>query len=436
MTGFSLFWGVPFAGVLLSIALLPMLAPRFWHRRTGLVCLAWSVAFLLPLALRDGVGAAAHEAWHAVLTEYLPFLSLLVALFAAGGGIMLTGGPWGRPAGNTLLLGLGTLLAGVMGTTGVSMVLIHPLLHANAHRTHKVHLVVFFILLVSNAGGASTPLGDPPLYLGFLRGIPFEWPLLHLTAPMAVLAVPLLAVFWLLDRRLSRGDAPPEIESFHLRGWGNVALVGVVVAGVLAQGVWHPGEVELFGTKIGAERLAGIFLFAAIAAVSSATTAKAIHQHNDFTWGPMAEVAKLFAAIFVTITPVLAMLGEGLAGPFAPVLHATADAAGAPSPLAYFWFTGLLSAFLDNAPTYLVFFRMAGDDPGQLAGPLSHLLTAIGAGAVFFGALTYVGNAPNLMVRAIAAHRGVRMPGFFGYMAWSCSLLIPLFLLLSVVFFR
>jgi Na+/H+ antiporter NhaD/arsenite permease-like protein len=429
-------WALPFAGLLLTIAFLPMLVPRLWHRRMGLIAAAWSLALLLPLAALHGPALAWHDAWHAALLEYLPFVSLLLALFTAGGGILLEGGPWGTPAGNTALLALGTALAGVMGTTGVAMVLIHPLLRANAHRTRKVHLVVFFIVLAANAGGATTPLGDPPLYLGFLHGVPFGWPLRNLTGPLLVLALPLLAGFWLLDRRLARSEpkAPPALK-LRVRGWRNAGLVALVVAAVLVQGVWQPGEVALLGQKIGLERLLGMLTFAAITLVSLAVTPRTLRQRNLFTWEPMTEVAVLFAAIFITIGPVLDMLAAGPAGPLAPLLALTSDAAGRPSPLAYFWLAGMLSGLLDNAPTYLVFFQLAGSDPATLTGELAPVLRALSAGAVFFGALTYVGNAPNMMVRAIAAHRGVRMPGFFGYMAWSCALLALPFGLLTLLYF-
>jgi Na+/H+ antiporter NhaD/arsenite permease-like protein len=429
-------YGLPFAGLLLTIAVFPMLLPHLWHRRMGLICLAWSLALLLPEAALQGPAPALAGAWHAVLVEYLPFLSLLLALFAAGGGVLVIGGPAGSPAGNTLLLAVGTVLAGVMGTTGISMVLIHPLLRANAHRTRRVHLVVFFIILVSNAGGSTTPLGDPPLYLGFLQGVPFLWPALHLTLPLLVVALPLLLVFFLLDRRLAARDAPrPAPEKLRLRGWPNLGLVGIVVATVLAQGVWHPGDVVLFGQAIGLERLLAVGVFLVIAAIASAWTPKSVREGNMFTWEPMQEVAKLFAAIFITIGPVLAMLQAGLHGPLAPLVRLTQDGQGAPEPLAYFWLTGGLSAFLDNAPTYLVFFEQAGGDPVTLTGALQPVLLGISAGAVLFGALTYIGNAPNLMVRSIAAHRGVRMPGFFGYLGMSCVLLLPLFVLISLLFF-
>jgi Na+/H+ antiporter NhaD/arsenite permease-like protein len=427
--------GLPFTGLLVTIAILPLLAPRFWHHRMGMVAAGWTLTLLVPQALLFGPAAMAAGAWHAILSEYLPFVALLLALFTAGGGILLEGGPWGRPFGNTLLLAIGTALAGVMGTTGVSMVLIHPLLRANAHRRRRVHLVVFFILLCGNAGGATSPLGDPPLYLGFLQGVPFDWPLLNLGLPLLLLAIPLLTAFYLTDIALSRGETLPARDTrLRLSGRWNLLLIAVVVACVLAQGVWHPGDVMLFGQAIGLERVIGMLVFAAITLVSLAVTERRVRESNLFNWAPMAEVGKLFAAIFITIGPVLALLQAGPDGPFAALLRLTRDAQGVPSPIATFWLTGLLSAFLDNAPTYLVFFQLSGDDVRQLTGPLNLVLTALSSGAVFFGALTYIGNAPNMMIRSIAAHRGIQMPGFFGYIGWAGAILLPGLLVLSLFF--
>lgn len=418
----SLSWGLPFAGLLLTIALGPLLIERAWHHHMGKIAAGWAALLLLPWAWSFGAGAAAGLVAHAALAEYLPFLALIFALFTVGGGIVVQGGPWGTPAGNTLLLGLGTVLASVMGTTGAAMVLIHPLLRANAHRTQKVHLAVFFILLVGNIGGALSPLGDPPLFLGFLRGVPFFWPTRHLLAPMALLAGLLLAAFWLLDRHLAEGDEPPERVRLRLHGWVNVALLGGVVAVVLGQGMWP------WAARLGPLVLVGIGL------VSLRVTPHSWHRQNMFGWAPFVEVAKLFAAIFVTMAPVVAMLHAGADGALAGVVR-LANHDGQPVPAAYFWLAGTLSAFLDNAPTYLVFYELAGGDAAVLTGPRAETLQAISAGAVFFGALTYIGNAPNFMVRSIAAHRGVHMPSFLGYLAWSAALLLPGLALVTLVFF-
>lgn len=433
----ALAWGLPFLGLLLSIALIPMLAPGFYHRRMSLIAAFWAVALLAPMAAASGIGPAAALVWGTFLTEYLPFVTLLLALFVAAGGIVIRGGSAGSPGGNTVLLGAGTLLAGMIGTTGAAMLLIHPLLGANAYRTRRTHLVIFFTILVANAGGALSPLGDPPLFLGFLHGVPFFWPLQYLAAPLLVLTVPLLIVFYWVDRWFARTEpARPPPEGLRIRGGRNVVLLGVVVVTVLVGGYWHPGEIVLFGQSVAVERLAGIGVFLVVALVSTVVTPRALRQGNLFSWHPMVEVATLFAAIFVTIAPVFAMLDAGLHGPFAPVLRLMADASGVPRPLIYFWLTGVSSAFLDNAPTYLVFFGLAGDDPVRLTSELNRVLQAIASGAVFFGGLSYIGNAPNLMIRSIASHRGVRMPDFLGFIALSGVLLLPGLLVLSVVFFR
>lgn len=432
----ALEWGIPFLGMLASIALFPILAPRFWHRQMGSVAFAWSAVLLVQEAVIIGVRAAAAAAWHAVLVEYLPFVTLLLALYTAGGGVLLRGGTGGTPAGNVAMLVLGMVMGVVMGTTAATMVLIHPLLRANAHRRRKVHLVLFLIVLVANASGALTPLGNPPLYIGLLHGVPFFWPARHLILPLLVLAGLLLAAFYLIDRKLAAGEPPPPRPvPFRIRGWWNVGLIALVVLIVMLQSMGQPRDVVLLGQPVGIGRLAGITLFAIATLVSIRVTPRAVRQGNDFTWHPMAEVAMLFAAIFITIGPVIEMLQAGMAGPLAPLLRLALDAAGQPRPMAYFWLAGLLSAFLDNAPTYLVFLELAGLKPATMSGGDSVVLAAISAGAVFFGGLTYVGNAPNMMLRAIAAHRGVRMPGFFGFMLLSSALLLPVLAVVGVLFF-
>ncbi len=435
-------WAIPFAGLLLSIAVWPLLAPGFWHHHFGKIAAVWAAAFLLPGAATFGGGAMAQTVVHALLAEYLPFIVLLTALFTVAGGIFVRGNLHGSPALNTGLLAIGALLASFMGTTGAAMLLLRPLLRANDDRPRQAHVVVFFIFIVANAGGALTPLGDPPLFLGFLQGVDFFWMLRNILGETLFLVGALLAVFHAVDRWFYRRDGHTlrdptrDTHSVGLEGLVNLPLLLAVIGLVLMSGFWKSAPVfDVAGTPVSlaaALRDAGLV---AVTLLSLALTPKSVHAANGFGWGPMAEVAKLFAAIFLTIAPVIAMLRAGVDGPFGAVVAAVTRADGTPAPAMYFWITGLLSAFLDNAPTYLVFFHTAGGDPQTLMTTLAPVLAAISTGAVFMGALSYIGNAPNLMVKAIAEHRGVAMPGFFGYMVWSCAVLLPLFALITFIWF-
>ncbi|HYG91570.1 MAG TPA: sodium:proton antiporter [Azospirillum sp.] len=435
-------WVVPFAGVLLSIAILPLAAPLIWHHHFGKIVAAWTFAFLIPFAGRYGLEHTVYELLHTALLEYIPFIVLLTALFTVAGGVRLKGALVGTPLANTLGLGLGTVLASLMGTTGASMLLIRPLLRANDQRRYKVHTVVFFIFLVANIGGSLTPLGDPPLFLGFLKGVDFFWPTVHLLEPMALASAILLAVYfatdWVLYAR--EGGKAPLTEEFKeplgIEGKVNFVLLAAIVGAVLLSGVWHPGGgLTVLGITVPWESIVSQALLLLITWLSLKLTSAESRRMNAFTWGPMVEVAKLFAAIFLTMIPAIAILRAGTEGSLGTIIAAV-NQGGQPIPAAYFWATGILSSFLDNAPTYLIFFNTAGGDAAHLMGEYALTLTAISAGAVFMGANSYIGNAPNFMVKAIAEERGVRMPSFFGYMAWSCGILAPLFGLITVVFFR
>ncbi|GAO20251.1 sodium:proton antiporter [Alicycliphilus denitrificans] len=441
----SVLWGVPFAGILLSIALLPLLAPMFWHHHFGKVAAAWALAFLVPFAFVYGPGAAAAGFVHALVAEYIPFVILLTALFTVAGGIYIRGNLHGSPALNTGLLAVGAVLASFMGTTGASMLLIRPLIRANDNRKHVAHVVVFFIFIVSNAGGSLTPLGDPPLFLGFLKGVDFSWTVRHIFPDTLFLVGVLLALFYAFDSWYYRQagevgrsdptpDSPPQALGFD--GKVNFVLLLAVVALVLLSGVWKsPVEWVIAGTPVGLPGLVRDMGLIVVTLVSLALTPRQVHADNQFGWGPMQEVAKLFAGIFLTIIPVIAMLKAGVDGPFGAIVSAVTRADGSPDPAMYFWATGVLSSFLDNAPTYLVFFNTAGGDPATLMTTHAATLAAISAGAVFMGANTYIGNAPNLMVKAIAEDRGVKMPSFFGYMLWSGAILVPLFVAMTFIFF-
>ncbi len=439
----SVWWGVPFAGVLLSIALVPLLAPAFWHHHFGKVSAAWALAFLVPFAIVLGPGLAGASVVHALLAEYIPFIVLLTALFTVAGGIFVRGNLHGSPGLNTGLLAIGAVLASFMGTTGASMLLIRPLIRANDNRKHQVHVVVFFIFIVSNAGGSLTPLGDPPLFLGFLKGIDFFWTMAHLWMETVALIGALLMIFYAIDwwyyhrrEELQPQDPTPDTARLGFDGGFNFALLGVVVALVLMSGLWKsPVVFHIAGTDVGLPGLLRDIGLIVVTLISLKLTPSSVHESNQFAWGPMQEVAKLFAAIFLTIIPVIAMLKAGVDGPFGAVVRAVTNADGSPNPAMYFWATGALSSFLDNAPTYLVFFNTAGGDPQALMTAMAPTLVAISAGAVFMGANTYIGNAPNLMVKAIAEDRGIRMPSFFGYMLWSVGILVPLFALMTWIWF-
>jgi Na+/H+ antiporter NhaD/arsenite permease-like protein len=437
-------WGIPFAGVLLSIALMPLLLPQFWHHHYGKVVAAWSLAFLLPFSAVFGAPVAGVNLVHALLAEYIPFIVLLTALFTVSGGIYIRGNLHGSPGLNTTILAIGAVLASFMGTTGASMLLIRPLIRANDNRKHVAHVVVFFIFIVSNAGGSLTPLGDPPLFLGFLKGVDFFWTVKHIFPESLFLIASLLAIFYALDswffhrrEEVLPVDPTPDSRQVGFDGHINFALLAGVVALVLMSGIWKsPVSFNIAGTEVGLPALLRDLGLVLITALSLKWTPAQVHADNQFGWVPMVEVAKLFAGIFLTIIPVIAMLKAGVNGPFGAVVSAVTRPDGSPDVMMYFWITGALSSFLDNAPTYLVFFNTAGGDPQVLMTTLAPTLAAISAGAVFMGANSYIGNAPNLMVKAIAEERGIQMPSFFGYMLWSFTVLIPLFILMTLIWFR
>ena len=437
-------WAVPFAGVLLSIALMPLLIPKFWHHHFGKVAFGWALAFMLPYALAHGAGAAGQALLHTLLSEYLPFIILLTALFTVSGGIYVRGNLHGSPALNTGLMAIGAVLASAMGTTGASMLLVRPLIRANDNRRHVAHVMVFFIFIVSNIGGSLTPLGDPPLFLGFLQGVEFFWTLKHVLPETLFMVVVLLALFYAIDSYWYRQEGvlpvdptPDDKPRFGIDGGINLLPLGAIIVLVLMSGVWKPGiSYHVGGVEVPLQQIVRDGLLIGVTLVSLAITPRAVREANQFSWGPMQEVAKLFIGIFITMLPVLAMLKAGEAGAFAAVTRAVTGENGQPLPWAYFWFSGILSSFLDNAPTYLVFFNLAGGDPQHLMGPLAATLAAISAGSVFMGANSYIGNAPNFMVKAIAEDRGIRMPSFFGYMAWSCGILVPLFVVVTFIWMR
>jgi Na+/H+ antiporter NhaD/arsenite permease-like protein len=365
-----------------------------------------------------------------VLADYLSFIVLLFALYTVAGGLFISGNLGGRPLGNAAVLAFGTIIASIVGTTGAAMILVRPLIRANAARKRNAHVIVFFILLVGNIGGALSPLGDPPLLVGFLHGVDFLWPAANLWEESLFVAVLVLAVFVAIDVWLARNDgqASGVSPAIQIHGLINLPLLAGIIGAIVLSSLWRPGvSFDVYGTTLQLQNLARDAALVVIALLSVWVTPAEHRAANDFTWEPIREVAKLFAAIFVCIVPVLAMLQAGRAGAFAPLLAMISEPDGTPNDEAYFWLTGMLSAFLDNAPTYLIFFQLAGGNAAELMTRLAPTLAAISMGAVYLGALTYIGNAPNLMIAAIANERGVKMPSFFTYMVWSCAVLLPVF---------
>jgi Na+/H+ antiporter NhaD/arsenite permease-like protein len=449
--------GFPFAGILLSIALFPLLAPHFWHHHFGKVTAAWALVFAIPFVLAYH-GAAAHEILHIYLKDYIPFIILLWSLYTVAGGILVEGAPVGTPATNSVMLAIGTLIASWVGTTGASMLLIRPVLRMNKLRKNKAHLVIFFIFLVSNMGGALTPLGDPPLFLGFLHGVPFFWTMKLIPEMLAVSGI-VLGLFFVFDSIMHRREqmtllqaarhgqaarvhanpGPAKAEKIRIRGLHNSLFLAGVIGGVLFSGLVKLGEFNILGIELAVQdELRDLFLIV-MGLLSLKFTPKEIREGNGFTWGPIQEVAILFAGIFMTIIPMLAMLKAGTEGALAFIIGAVRE------PWQYFWASGILSSFLDNAPTYLTFLNTA---LGQFYAGKPELeavhaliaengiyLKAISCGAVFMGANTYIGNAPNFMVKSIAEESGIKMPSFFGFMLYSLLILIPSFILVTFIFF-
>ena len=372
---------IPFAGLLLCIAVLPLIKAEWWEEHQPHAVIFWSLLFIVPFALSFSAGTALETVLECIVNDYLTFIILLFGLFCVSGNITMSGDLAGSPRVNVGLLALGTLLSSWIGTTGASMLMIRPVIKMNSWRKRKRHIIVFFIFLVSNIGGCLTPIGDPPLLMGFMRGVPFFWSLKLFPLLIFNMAVLLFLFYW-LDRRAYRKD----------------------IALGLKPDISKPGtEVKIRGAQI--------------------------RRENHFTWSAIREVAVLFVGIFITMQPALMLL------------KANGGSLGITEPYQMFWSTGLLSSFLDNTPTYLVFLTTAGalDFTEGMTTALGvvplQMLMAISAGAVFMGANTYIGNAPNFMVKSIADENGVRMPSFFGYLLWSLAILIPVFALDMILFF-
>lgn len=426
-----------FVLMLLSIAVIPLAVPHWWesNKNKAIVSGVLSLIFGTYVVMNDWVELVKS------LHEYEQFLILLASLFVISSGIWLSGDIRATPRNNTIFIGLGTLLASFIGTTGASMLLIRPVLQSNSERQFKMHTVIFFIFLVSNIGGSLTPLGDPPLFLGYLRGVPFSWTFTGLSKIWLPTSVWLLLLyffmdtyFWNKESDIAKKWDATEIQPLKLRGAHNFLFL----LGVIAAIYFYPRMLEFMVHDLGIEEKTAEYLpvrevlMILMAVFSWFTTRQEYRQAQNFTWNPILEVAILFFGIFVTMIPALLILYAW--GPTSPVQH----------PWHFFWATGILSSFLDNAPTYLTYLSLGlgqGAPEGMAwvmthAGPIKEItLLAISAGAVFMGANTYIGNAPNFMVKTIAEENNVKMPSFFGFMGWSIAILIPTFIALTFIFF-
>ncbi len=434
---------IPFACMLLSIALFPLIASEIWHHHFGKISAFWALSMGAPF-LAIFKGAALYEILHIILADYVPFIILLWSLYTVSGGILLRGTLRGTPVVNTVILVIGTLLASWMGTTGAAMLLIRPLMRANNYRKNRTFIVVFFIFLVANVGGSLTPLGDPPLFLGFLHGVSFLWTF-NLLPHMLTVTIILLTAYFILDTyyyRKEKGSVPKDEEKIPLKleGIYNFIFLAGIVLAVLTSGLYNIGQVSTFGVhRATLDWIRDGFLII-MGFCSLLLTPRILREHNEFTWFPIIEVAYLFIGIFITMIPCLLILKAGAKGELAFLTNAVKE------PYHYFWITGALSGFLDNAPTYLTFFNTAigsffsgmpeKEAVGLLMTDKAIYLQAISAGAVFFGACSYIGNAPNFMVRSIAEESGTTMPSFFGYiLKYSLVFLIPSFLIATLIFF-
>ena len=438
-------WALPFLGMILSIAILPLILPNFWGKHYGKISLTWAAIVVIGIAFSQGVSVSTHSVILVMLEEFLPFIMLLLALFTITGGIKLKGQLAGSPTINTTILFVGAVIASLLGTTGAAVLLIRPLINANKWRKHKLHTVLFFIFIVANIGGSLTPLGNPPVLMGFISKIPFFWPTVHLFAPTALATVILLVMYFIVDTILHKKETatpPPSSTSFSLEGkWNFILLIGVVAA-VMVSSMDLGVAFTLHYVHMPMGTFIELVAFGLITYISVRITSKAVRESNNFTWHPIIEVGKIFAAIFVCMAPLIAMLRAGADGPMNFIIQSLSSPDGTPLNGMYYWLSGGLSAFLDSAPAYLVFFNTAaapaaamGMEPHTfMLTVLPNTLFAITVGASFMGAISYIGNAPNMMIKAIAEENDIKMPSFFGYVGWAILVLAPVFILIQYIF--
>jgi Na+/H+ antiporter NhaD/arsenite permease-like protein len=429
---YTLSAAIPYILLMLSLAFLPLICPKIWHKFEKIILLAIAV-FTILVIISIEKNASVNTLTHVLTAEYIPFMAIIFALYTVSSGIYLELNMADSLKNNVLLLLAGAILANFIGTTGASMLLIRPFLKLNHNRAYKNHLAVFFIFLVANIGGCLTPLGDPPLFLGYLMGVDFFWITKHALIPFSLTYFFCLTIFIIIDRFKNRFTfSHYNNASIKIQGKRNILLILLVVSLT----IWAPSLpkddlVTLCNQHISIQQVVRDIGYVLIGLASIAITPKKIHKLQHFNFGPVNEIARIFLVIFLSLIPISAMLAMGEEGPF-KVLFSFANPNGVASEIRYFWMTGTLSAFLDNAPTYLLFFKMAGND-AQILMQNTPLLLAISLGSVFMGALTYIGNAPNIIVRNIAKQNDFPMPSFLGYMAWAFLILIPIFILISLM---
>lgn len=425
---------IPFILMLLSIATMPLIAEKWWEKNSNKLIVA--ILLSIPASAYLILNGMAENLTHQILWDYIPFITLLTTLFVVTGGIEILGDIQARPRNNTLMLTTGYILASLIGTTGASMLLIHPLLRINQQRTHKTHTILFFIALVANCGGILTPLGDPPLFLLYLRGAHFGW-FMGMFRQWAAVGIALLIIYYLTDRYIyyQKEDTAAIMADFRektdisFRGKFNIILLVGVVLSVLYINSSYIPQMNDENAPLHIKFLREIILIG-ITLLSLLTTRKSVRKDNNFTWEPIIEVGVVFIGIFITMTPALIFLSQN------------ASRLGITQPWQFFYASGTLSAFLDNSPTAVAFHTVAQSIPSpenmpMVAGANELILKAIALGSVFFGAMTYIGNGPNFMVKAIAEQEGVKMPGFFGYMfKFSLIVLLPIYILMQLIFLR
>jgi Na+/H+ antiporter NhaD/arsenite permease-like protein len=430
----SILTALPFCATLLCLALLPLLAPRLWHVYEKHVLATFGGVGILALAFTMPVSHAAEQIGATLVHDYAPFITLLLALYTLSCGLKIRLHWEPTPWHNTLFLGAGALFASFIGTTGASILFIRPFLHMNENRAHKVHSVIFFIFLVSNIGGCLTPMGDPPLFLGYLKGVDFFWPLMTLWKPFFITMVAVLSLYYGLDLFFFKKESNKTLPSsggFSIEGKQHGLYISILVLLIILTGKFgHSPLFDLWGHAV----TVGYVVLQLGLVVLTYVSYKQNHDLHPLSFGPVKEVAYVFVVIFITMIPVNKMLEAGGQGPFSGLLSLTQTTQN--PALLYFWLTGFFSAFLDNAPTYLIFFKLAGGNPETLMTKHAFILAAISLGSVFMGAMTYIGNAPNFMVRTLAKEYGVAMPTFLGYMGWSILILLPVFLGMSFFFFK